>query len=42
VLLHGDHGARDLLNQDRQRVTLCEVEDPGVLRDIDKPSDLER
>ncbi len=42
VLLHGDHGARELLQRHRDRVTLYEVDDPGVLRDIDKPSDLER
>jgi molybdenum cofactor cytidylyltransferase len=41
VLLHGDHGARELLHQHRDRVTLYEVDDPGVLRDIDRPSDLE-
>src|SRR2546425_5243121 len=40
--LHGDHGARELLQRHRDRVTLYEVDDPGVLRDIDKPSDLER
>ena len=40
--LRGDNGARDLLDRHRDRVTLCEVDDPGVLRDIDKPSDLER
>ncbi len=42
ALLHGDHGARELLHQHRDRVTLYEVDDPGVLRDIDRPSDLER
>jgi len=42
ALLHGDHGARELLQQHCDRVTLYEVDDPGVLRDIDKPSDLER
>ena len=42
VLLHGDHGARELLQRHRDRVTLYEVDDPGVLRDVDKPSDLER
>jgi molybdenum cofactor cytidylyltransferase len=42
ALLHGDHGARELLHQHRDRVILCEVDDPGVLRDIDRPSDLTR
>jgi len=40
--LEGDSGARALLSQHPDRVTVCEVEDPGVLRDIDKPSDLPR
>jgi molybdenum cofactor cytidylyltransferase len=39
--LQGDSGARDLLARHRDRLTLCEVDDPGVLRDIDDPSDLE-
>jgi molybdenum cofactor cytidylyltransferase len=42
ALLRGDHGARELLHQHRDNVILCEVDDAGVLRDIDKPSDLER
>ena len=42
ALLHGDHGARELLQRHRDRVTLYDVDDPGVLRDVDKPSDLER
>jgi molybdenum cofactor cytidylyltransferase len=39
--LHGDQGAR-LLLQRPDCVTLYEVDDPGVLRDIDRPSDLMR
>ena len=39
--LRGDAGARDILDAHRDRVTLCEVDDPGVLRDVDEPSDLE-
>jgi len=31
-----------LLAQRPDWVTLCEVDDPGVLRDIDTPSDLMR
>src|SRR6267378_7054021 len=38
--LHGDHGARELLVQRPEWVSLFEVDDPGVLRDIDRPSDL--
>jgi molybdenum cofactor cytidylyltransferase len=38
--LQGDQGARDLLRQHADSVSLVETDDPGVLRDIDKPSDL--
>jgi molybdenum cofactor cytidylyltransferase len=38
--LHGDSGARALLDRHPHWVSVCEVDDPGVLRDIDKPSDL--
>ena len=38
--LHGDQGARELLAQRAELVSLFEVDDPGVLRDIDRPSDL--
>src|SRR6266581_8423200 len=38
----GDDGARQLLKQHPESLTLHEVDDPGVVRDIDKPSDLER
>jgi molybdenum cofactor cytidylyltransferase len=40
--LRGDAGARDILKQHPDWITLYEVDDPGVLRDIDKPSDLGR
>jgi molybdenum cofactor cytidylyltransferase len=40
--LSGDAGARDILKHHPDWVTLYEVDDPGVLRDIDKPSDLTR
>src|SRR5712691_6831226 len=40
--LRGDGGARQFLKQHPDWVTLFEVDDPGVLRDIDEPSDLER
>ena len=39
--LRGDKGARALLERHPESITLVEVEDRGVLRDIDKPSDLE-
>jgi molybdenum cofactor cytidylyltransferase len=38
--LHGDSGARALLDRHSNWVTVFDVDDPGVLRDIDKPSDL--
>jgi len=40
--LRGEDGARQFLERHPDWVTLFEVDDPGVLRDIDKPSDLER
>ncbi len=39
--LRGDAGARDVLKQHPDWITLYDVDDPGVLRDIDQPSDLE-
>ncbi|HET7765795.1 MAG TPA: nucleotidyltransferase family protein [Burkholderiales bacterium] len=39
--LRGDAGAREILNAHSDRIMLCEVDDPGVLRDVDEPSDLE-
>jgi molybdenum cofactor cytidylyltransferase len=38
--LRGDAGAREILSQHPDWITLYDVDDPGVLRDIDKPSDL--
>jgi molybdenum cofactor cytidylyltransferase len=38
--LRGDAGAREILHAHPDWVTLYEVDDPGVLRDIDEPSDL--
>jgi len=40
--LHGDDGAREFLEQHPEWVKIIEVDDPGVVRDVDKPSDLER
>jgi len=38
--LAGDAGARAILQRDRQHIHAVEVDDPGVLRDIDTPDDL--
>ena len=40
--LRGDDGARQFLRQHPEWVNILEVDDPAVVRDIDKPSDLER
>jgi len=39
--LTGDQGARALLQRHAVSITLIETDDPGVLRDIDTPEDLE-
>ncbi len=38
----GDRGARRLLTKYRSRITYVEVDDPGVIYDIDTPADLAR
>lgn len=38
--LHGDQGARSVLQRHRQAMCLLEVDDPGILADIDTPRDL--
>ncbi|MBC7860109.1 MAG: nucleotidyltransferase family protein [Burkholderiaceae bacterium] len=38
--LTGDQGARAILERHRAELILCPVDDPGVLRDIDRPADL--
>ena len=38
--LHGDAGARGILDAQRDRLRLVDVADPGILRDIDRPEDL--
>jgi molybdenum cofactor cytidylyltransferase len=38
--LSGDQGAKAILEKHRQQVMLCPVDDPGVIRDIDRPADL--
>jgi molybdenum cofactor cytidylyltransferase len=40
--LHGDDGARQFIKEHPEWVKLFEVDDPGAVHDIDKPSDLER
>jgi molybdenum cofactor cytidylyltransferase len=36
----GDAGARELIAASRETLTLLDVDDPGVLRDVDVPGDL--
>ena len=38
--LHGDEGARSILQRHRQEIHLLEVDDAGILADIDMPRDL--
>jgi len=38
--LTGDEGARRLLTASPEDIVCCEVDDPGILRDIDQRSDL--
>ena len=40
LALRGDEGARAILAAHRSELTLIEVEDRGVLRDVDTPDDL--
>ena len=42
LALHADRGARDLVAAAGKRLRLIDCDDPGVLADIDAPSDLER
>jgi molybdenum cofactor cytidylyltransferase len=37
----GDEGARSLVRSHAQRVVNVSVDDPGILRDVDRPADLE-
>jgi molybdenum cofactor cytidylyltransferase len=39
--LNGEQGGQAILRQYRQRLILVDVDDPGVVKDIDHPSDLE-
>lgn len=38
--LSGDAGARSLIERHQDRLTLIDVDDPGILADIDTPDDL--
>ena len=38
--LREDQGARDVLETRREQITYCDVNDPGVITDIDTPHDL--
>ncbi|WP_444543078.1 nucleotidyltransferase family protein, partial [Methylomonas koyamae] len=38
--LHGDNGAKSVIERYRPQLQLVEVADPGILRDIDTPDDL--
>lgn len=38
--LQGDRGARDILRRESARLVQIEIDDPGVLRDVDTPADL--
>jgi molybdenum cofactor cytidylyltransferase len=40
--LTGDAGARDLLVAERAALELIDCDDPGVVRDVDTPADLDR
>lgn len=41
VQLSSDQGGKPILAAHRQALVLCPVDDPGVLRDIDRPEDLD-
>jgi molybdenum cofactor cytidylyltransferase len=40
VALSGDEGARTVVARHRGQLSLLPVDDPGILRDIDRPADL--
>lgn len=39
--LGGDAGARELLQQNKEAIIRVPVDDPGILRDIDRPADIQ-
>ena len=40
VTMTGDQGGKAILEQHKQEIILCPVDDPGVIWDIDRPEDL--
>jgi molybdenum cofactor cytidylyltransferase len=42
VKLHGDKGARTIVEQHATELHLIDVDDPGILLDVDTPADLTR
>ena len=42
LALGGDAGARDIIRRDAANLQLVDVDDPGVLWDVDTPADLQR
>ena len=40
--IDGDEGARAVIARHRDALIAIEVDDPGIVKDIDTPSDLER
>jgi molybdenum cofactor cytidylyltransferase len=40
LAIRGDEGARSVIQRHRESVRLVEVDDPGIVRDIDRPEDL--
>lgn len=40
ALLSGDEGARSILRRFPDAIVRCTVDDPGVIRDVDRPADL--
>jgi molybdenum cofactor cytidylyltransferase len=40
--LHGDHGARSILEQYQTQMHYLDVNDPGILMDVDTPADLKQ
>lgn len=41
IAMTGDQGGKSILEKHQQDLVLCQVDDPGVIRDIDRPEDLE-
>ncbi|MCQ8181961.1 nucleotidyltransferase family protein [Methylomonas sp. SURF-1] len=40
LALHGDNGAKSVIERHSSQLQLVEVADPGILRDVDMPTDL--